>query len=96
MKARLGGKWFQLRRSGNLGNCGECDTTKHKNGKVDRIIRVATWQAEEDELDTWVHEAMHAIWPAMTEQEVAKSSAELSKMLWRLGYRRIQHGKIME
>jgi len=89
MKARLGGKWFLVRESGSLSNCGSCEITHRRDGTTRRIIRIASWQNEEDALDTWVHEAMHAIWPAMSEAEVAKSSAELSTLLWRLGYRRM-------
>ena len=88
MRVRLGKQWFTLRESGNLADCGQCEITRRRSGKVTRVIRVATWQHEEDALDTWVHEAMHAIWPSKPEAEVASASAELARMLWRLGYRR--------
>jgi hypothetical protein len=35
-----------------------------------------------------VHEAMHGIWPDKSEEEVARASRDLSRLLWRLGYRR--------
>jgi hypothetical protein len=88
MRVRLGKQRFTLRESGNLADCGQCEITRRRSGKVTRVIRVATWQHEEDALDTWVHEAMHAIWPSKPEAEVASASAELARMLWRLGYRR--------
>jgi hypothetical protein len=33
---------------------------------------------------------MHGIWPDKGEEEVASASAELSALLWRLGYRRTE------
>jgi hypothetical protein len=88
MRVRLGKRWFTIRESGNLNDFGQCEITQRKDGTVERVIRVATWQNEPDELDTWVHEAMHAIWPDKSEAEVAAASAELARLLWRIGYRR--------
>ena len=88
MRVRLGKRWFTVRESKRLGDCGQCEITRHRNGTVTREVRVATWQTEQDALDTWVHEAMHGIWPDKPESEVAAASAELSALLWRLGYRR--------
>jgi hypothetical protein len=88
MRVRLGGHTFLLRESSNLCNYGECEISHRRNGTVDRIIRIATWQTEKEALDTWVHEAMHGIWPDKSEEEVARASRDLSRLLWRLGYRR--------
>jgi len=38
-------------------------------------------------LETLIHEAMHAIEPRMTEKRVDRISGELTRFLWRLGYR---------
>ena len=76
MRVRLGKQWFTLRESGNLGDCGQCEITRGRDGTVKRVIRVATWQHEEDALDTWVHEAMHAIWPDKPEAEVASANGK--------------------
>ena len=58
-------------------------------GKVrGRIIRVATWQGEQDRMDTTIHEALHALLPFADEECVTKTATDLARLLWRLGYRR--------
>jgi hypothetical protein len=59
-------------------------------GKAEgRRIRIGTWQQDEELLDTIIHEALHCIEPNWTEERVAEASKELARLLWRLGYRRI-------
>jgi len=88
MRVRLGGRWFTVKESKRLGDFGTCEITRHRNGTVTREVRVATWQTERDAIDTWVHEAMHGIWPDKSEEEIASAATEVATLLWRLGYRR--------
>jgi hypothetical protein len=53
-----------------------------------RVLRVATWQTEEQRLDTTLHEAIHACRPELDEKCVTDLANDLSRLLWRLGYRR--------
>ncbi len=41
-----------------------------------------------DRLDTWCHETLHTSLPAMSEAEVSRVAGDLSKVLWKAGYRR--------
>ena len=38
-------------------------------------------------LDTIIHEALHAEFPKMSEEEVMAAGINISRLLWRLGYR---------
>jgi hypothetical protein len=53
-----------------------------------RLIRVGTWQGEHDTLDTIIHEALHCSRPELDESAVDATARDLSRLLWRLGYRR--------
>lgn len=40
------------------------------------------------ELDTWVHETLHASLPDATEEDVARIARDVALVLWQAGYRR--------
>lgn len=42
----------------------------------------------QNELITWIHEAMHACEWNKTEKVVDRTSKDIGRLLWRLGYRR--------
>jgi hypothetical protein len=85
MRVLLGGKYWTLRFSGNLKDYGDMVDP----GKADgRLIRIGTWQGEADQLDTIIHEALHASLPLLDEAAVHATANDLSRLLWRLGYRR--------
>lgn len=67
---------------------GECDhpTTPRKQ------IRIATDQSEFDVLDTILHEAAHAADFTKNEEWVLQFGTDVARLLWRLGYRRIEKG----
>lgn len=92
MRIRLNGKYWQLRFS-NIRDYGDiCDP-----GKADgRIIRIGTWQGEQDRLDSIIHEAIHAIRPELDEAAVDATARDLSRLLWRLQYRRTKDGQILD
>jgi len=39
-------------------------------------------------LDTFIHEALHASEPGMTERRVARIAKNVRNLLWKVGYRR--------
>jgi hypothetical protein len=85
MRVRLGGRYWELRFVPNLRNDGEVDFGMNLES---RIIRVRLGQSAEDMLDTIVHEALHASRPELDEDAVTKTANDVSRLLYRLGYRR--------
>ena len=41
-----------------------------------------------DELDTAIHEMLHAERPEMREKTVTKTASSIARLLWKMGYRR--------
>ena len=85
MRVRLGRKYWQLRFSANLADYGSMVDQGHASG---RLIRIGTWQGEQDTLDTIIHEALHCSRPELDEAAVDATARDISRLLWRLGYRR--------
>jgi hypothetical protein len=85
MRVRLGGRYWELRFVPNLRNAGEVDFGMNLES---RIIRVRLGQSAENMLDTIVHEALHASRPELDEDAVTKTANDVSRLLYRLGYRR--------
>lgn len=56
--------------------------------KTSKEIWVSSTLTPPKELETWVHEAMHAAHPGMSEARVTRSASDIARLLWRLGYRR--------
>jgi len=52
------------------------------------VIRVALGQPEQSELDTVIHEILHAAYPDLEEDAVGQTAEALAKVLWRLGWRK--------
>lgn len=65
---------------------GWCDTPAEKKNLAIRIFKPLHNTRESMEL--LLHEALHACFPDMPEKDVDLSAIDLSKFLWRLGYRR--------
>lgn len=79
---KVRGKKWALRFVPNLGDsAGQCDYTG-------MVIRIALGQKPQDELDTLVHEIIHAAYPDLEESAVAQGAEGVAEALWRLGYRR--------
>ena len=85
MRVLLGGKYWTLRFSGNLKDYGSMVDPGNAEG---RLIRIGAWQGEQDTLDTVIHEALHCSRPELDEQAVDSTARDISRLLWRLGYRR--------
>ena len=79
---KVRGKTWALRFVPNLGDsAGQCDYTQG-------VIRIALGQKPQDELDTVIHEILHAAYPDLEESAVAQGAQGVAEALWRLGYRR--------
>jgi hypothetical protein len=87
VRVKLGGKWWRFVASGNLKDFGRMDDPGVARG---RVIRVATWQSEEELLDTILHELIHCCRPELEENTVTEMAREMARVMWRLGYRRAE------
>ena len=84
MRVRLGGKYYRLRFAA-IKDYGDITDPGKAEG---RVIRIATWQGERDLLDSVIHEALHGSLPLLDEAAIHATANDLSRLLWRLGYRR--------
>lgn len=76
------GQRWRLRFVPNLGDkFGECDYGQ-------RVIRIAQGQSEEEELDTLIHELLHAAYPDLEESAIHQTAEAVAGVLWRLGWRK--------
>jgi hypothetical protein len=57
-----------------------------------RLIDIAWDLRKRKRLEIVIHELIHAISPGRSEAKVAAEARELSRALWRYGYRRRKHG----
>ena len=80
------GRLWQFRRVGNLINDGDCDApvTPAKE------IRVRSNLTGIDELETIIHECLHACCWFFREEFVLQLGKSLAVALWRLGYRKCE------
>lgn len=61
---------------------------KHKGFVTDRpTIRVEPNKGTFDDLDTAIHEALHAEFPKLGEKRVEVAAERIAYFLWKLGYR---------
>ena len=61
---------------------------EHKGFVTDqRTIRLAPTRGTLDDLDTAIHEALHAEFPDLREGRVEVAAEHIAAFLWRLGYR---------
>lgn len=80
------GEWWRIRYANLRKDWGRCDY-EH------RELLIARKQSERDELDTTVHEAIHAEIPvdsicAMDEAATARLAGVVSEVLWLMGWRK--------
>lgn len=65
---------------------GECDDPKTPG----KQIRVRADLTDKLELDTLIHEMLHAsAWEVLSEEFVTQTAHDVARVLWRLGYRKI-------
>jgi hypothetical protein len=58
--------------------------------REDWRIDVDPRQAPQERLDTIIHEALHLLFPKLTERKTTYRAVQLSNLLWRQGYRRVK------
>ncbi|MGH7127568.1 MAG: hypothetical protein ACREIV_03300 [Planctomycetaceae bacterium] len=57
-----------------------------------KTIRIRRGQDEQSELDTTIHEVLHALLPDFCEESVREGAADLAAILWDMGWRRRNRG----
>ena len=67
---------------------GRIDGTTEQYRLDKRIMLIATEPHTRNELETIIHECLHAENWAATEEVVTRVANEIGNFLWRLGYRR--------
>tara|TARA_E500000331_G_C17257257_1_gene713635 strand:- start:2186 stop:2635 length:450 start_codon:yes stop_codon:yes gene_type:complete len=81
----LNGKRYVMVLS-DFPHAGECDDPNIRYKK----IKIKKGLKGQHHLDTLVHEALHAcLWMA-SEEWVSETASDISRILWRLGYRRVE------
>lgn len=80
--ATFNGRKYRITMDGRLD--GWCDQYKLD----DRHIVIAATQHTQNELITIIHESLHASNWCKSEEAVDRTSTEIGRLLWRLGYRR--------
>lgn len=85
MKVRIRGKQWTIRRA-RLGPAewGRCDDPS----VAGREIKVASGLKGEKELEIILHETLHASFWDMDEPVIETVAADLSSILWKMGYRK--------
>lgn len=64
---------------------GQCDEPGE-----DAEIRINMHQTEQEILDTFIHEYLHASdWENLSEEYVSVTARDIAKALWEKGYRRV-------
>lgn len=74
-------RWVNRLADGNLGDCSPPD-------EPGRVIRIARGQSPESELDTIIHEILHAAHWDLNEEAVEETAEDIARVLWKLGYRK--------
>jgi len=60
---------------------GECDFEK-------KVLKIPYDGGNLHELDTIIHEAMHACFPFLMDDEIERSATDVARLLWRLDWRK--------
>ena len=81
MRMRLRGRYWTLHRGNpGLGNDGLCDPAT-------KTITVRSTLRGELELDTLIHEMLHACHWDLDESAIEETATDIARALWRIGYR---------
>ena len=68
--------------------------TKHQNGRLGqtfydkRVIEISNRAKNRCELDTLIHEMLHACCPWFEEFYVEETATDIANVLWKMGYRK--------
>lgn len=56
----------------------------------DKKLRLVTGLSPQRTLEVEIHEALHPCFWDIAEEAIGEAAADISKFLWRLGYRKVQ------
>lgn len=65
----------------------------HGIAESDGVIYIDPRLRGRKEMEILIHEAYHLLQPEAEEDEVIEKSVTLTKLLWRLGYRKVDNSK---
>ena len=89
MHIQIAGKRWRIkfvprsRRRGWFGQCTDPDAPH-------RTITIESGHKPITELDTIIHEALHASLAPLDEQYVRQTATDIARLLWRLGWRKTE------
>lgn len=83
---KLRGRRFKLTKSGSISSDtrGFCTHVDDKN----KTICLDAKLKDEEELEVYIHEFLHACFWDMDEAAVEEAGEDIARALWRLGYRK--------
>lgn len=81
MHVRIRGDWWRLQFTRLKGMAGDCNWQK-------RRIRCDSRERGTEALDTLLHESLHALFPQVSEQRIARAATDLANILDACGYRK--------
>jgi hypothetical protein len=84
MHVTILGKRYKVRFTWLKENAGDCDDPTRPR----KEIRICTGLGEQKELETVLHEVLHAADWHKTEEWVEQVARDQTRLLWRLGYRK--------
>lgn len=86
MRVKIRGKYWELIYDSHLPK--DCDGLCDSPTDESKRIRIRSTLKNIDELETLIHECLHAaLWDA-DEPAVSDTARDVAKVLWKLGYRR--------
>ena len=89
MRVKLCGRHYNVRRVRLKNDWGQCDPPT----VAGKEIRLDIGMSEHRELDTIIHEGLHACgWDVLDEAWVERAAHDLAKLVLKLGYRRVDEG----
>ena len=82
----LRGKRYKIQKTGKVGSdlWGYCTDPKLTN----RLIKIHKMLENDEELEILIHEMLHACFWDLDEEVVSEVGRDLSKALWKMGYRK--------
>jgi hypothetical protein len=83
---KLRGKKYKIQKTGKVGSdlWGYCTDPKFTN----RLIKIHKMLENDEELEILIHEMLHACFWDLDEEVVSEVGRDLSKALWKMGYRK--------
>lgn len=83
---KLRGKSYRIEKTGKVGSklWGYCTDPKFTN----RLIKIHKTLENDDELEILIHEMLHACFWDLDEEVISEVGKDLSKALWKMGYRK--------